>query len=77
MFAVAAEHRFQQAHLHPPLSPPPLLRLARARVARLAALSALGVEASLQGYPDVGRTVSAEARRDPVRLIRRAVDEAP
>ncbi|WP_437641939.1 hypothetical protein [Sorangium sp. So ce854] len=76
-FAVAAEQPFQQAHLHAPRSPPPLLRLACARVARLAALGGFGVEASLQGYLDVGRTVSAEARRDLVRLIRRAVGEVP
>lgn len=31
----------------------------------------------LQGYLDVGHTVSAEARRDLVRLIRRAVGEVP
>ncbi|MGK3993505.1 alpha/beta hydrolase [Sorangium sp. So ce1024] len=43
----------------------------------IAALSALGVKASLQSYPDVGHTVSAEMRRDLVRLVRRAVDEVP
>ncbi|WP_437663339.1 alpha/beta hydrolase [Sorangium sp. So ce1182] len=41
----------------------------------IATLSRLGVKASLEAYPDVGHTVSAEMRRDLVRLIRSAVDE--
>ncbi|WP_437738390.1 alpha/beta hydrolase [Sorangium sp. So ce1335] len=41
----------------------------------IAALGGLGVKATLQSYPDVGHTVSAEMRRDLVRLIRRAVDD--
>ncbi|WP_438030818.1 alpha/beta hydrolase [Sorangium sp. So ce233] len=41
----------------------------------IAALSKLGVKASLQSYPDVGHTVSAEMRRDLVRLIRGAIDD--
>ncbi|WP_437750965.1 alpha/beta hydrolase [Sorangium sp. So ce1389] len=41
----------------------------------IATLSRLGVKAGLEAYPDVGHTVSAEMRRDLVRLIRGAIGE--
>jgi phospholipase/carboxylesterase len=41
----------------------------------VAALSALGVKASLQTYPGVGHTVSADMQRDLTRLLRDAIAE--